>query len=499
MSSPTGQHKRVCIIGGGVSGLTSIKSCLEEGLRPVCFEQHDHVGGQWHFSENMETGRNDSLCRMFSAVVTNTSKKMTEFSDFPMPKDFPTFIPARKITSYIQDYAEHFDLKKYVQYGMRVDDVSKADDFSQSGQWKVTYTHVKEISHQKTEIFDCVMVCNGIFNEQNRPHYPGLEMFQGEVTHGGNYFHCDPYKDKNVLVVGSSFSAADIAVDLSRMAKNTYISTRRGFWIMPRLPDGQDPWDMTLFSRPLINWLPWALRTRAWGNVLKERFNYQKFDVNPHKRFLSQSLCITDELQNKLLYGQVKAKPSISKFTSSGVTFTDGTSIEDLDAVIFATGYRLKCAFIKDTQVLPENSAEMEMYKHIFPVNIKHQTLVCINYLRVLGSVLPTSELQARVAARVFSGNLKLPSASHMKRDVAEKKSEIINQWGNCTVPKEFVYFYYEELAQLLGVKPQTWKLLVTNPSLVKKLMFGPVTPAQYRLHGPHANFDVAAQSILDI
>ncbi len=36
--------KKVVIVGGGMSGLVAIKSCLDEGLRPVCFEQHDDIG-----------------------------------------------------------------------------------------------------------------------------------------------------------------------------------------------------------------------------------------------------------------------------------------------------------------------------------------------------------------------------------------------------------------------------------------------------------------------
>lgn len=42
--------KRVAIIGAGVSGLASIRCCLEEGLEPICFERSNEVGGLWEFS-----------------------------------------------------------------------------------------------------------------------------------------------------------------------------------------------------------------------------------------------------------------------------------------------------------------------------------------------------------------------------------------------------------------------------------------------------------------
>ena len=37
-------NRRVAILGAGVSGLASIKSCLEEDLDPVCFEQRREIG-----------------------------------------------------------------------------------------------------------------------------------------------------------------------------------------------------------------------------------------------------------------------------------------------------------------------------------------------------------------------------------------------------------------------------------------------------------------------
>lgn len=42
--------KRVAIVGAGVSGLAAIRSCLEEGLEPTCFERGEDVGGLWRFS-----------------------------------------------------------------------------------------------------------------------------------------------------------------------------------------------------------------------------------------------------------------------------------------------------------------------------------------------------------------------------------------------------------------------------------------------------------------
>lgn len=36
--------KRVLVIGAGIAGLVSVKSCLEEGLNVTCFEQFEYFG-----------------------------------------------------------------------------------------------------------------------------------------------------------------------------------------------------------------------------------------------------------------------------------------------------------------------------------------------------------------------------------------------------------------------------------------------------------------------
>lgn len=41
--------KKVAVIGAGVSGLISLKCCLDEGLDPTCFELTEDIGGLWRF------------------------------------------------------------------------------------------------------------------------------------------------------------------------------------------------------------------------------------------------------------------------------------------------------------------------------------------------------------------------------------------------------------------------------------------------------------------
>ncbi|KAI2520409.1 FMO1 isoform 3 [Pan troglodytes] len=104
--------KRVAIVGAGVSGLASIKCCLEEGLEPTCFERSDDLGGLWRFTEHVEEGR----ASLYKSVVSNSCKEMSCYSDFPFPEDYPNYVPNSQFLEYLKMYANHFDLLKHIQF-----------------------------------------------------------------------------------------------------------------------------------------------------------------------------------------------------------------------------------------------------------------------------------------------------------------------------------------------------------------------------------------------
>lgn len=104
--------KKVAVIGAGVSGLASIRCCLEEGLEPTCFERSNDVGGLWKFSEHAEEDR----ASIYPSVFTNSSKEMMCFPDFPYPEDYPNFMHHGKLQEYIRTFAEKKNLLRYIQF-----------------------------------------------------------------------------------------------------------------------------------------------------------------------------------------------------------------------------------------------------------------------------------------------------------------------------------------------------------------------------------------------
>ena len=220
--------KRYCVIGAGASGLTAIKACIEHGVEVTCFERTEEIGGLWRYTD--EITQNGSVAK---STVINTSKEFMAFSDFPIPEEFPNFMRHDMIIKYFHMYADHFGLKKHIQFNVEVSKVDFADDYDTSGRWKIWHKQKSTGKETCTE-FDGVFVCTGHHVEPFKPSFPGLDEFQGSVVHTHDYKKGDSYIDKNVLIIGIGNSGGDVAVELCRFAKTLHISTRRGTWCFPR-------------------------------------------------------------------------------------------------------------------------------------------------------------------------------------------------------------------------------------------------------------------------
>lgn len=193
---------RVAIIGAGSSGLTCIKSCNDDGLEPVCFEEEDTIGGLWYFTEEE---RHSSV---YGSTVINTSKEMMCFSDFPIPKEFPPYMHHRKIMEYFHLYAKAFDLYKFIRFRTKVVEIRKTPDFDETGKWEILFRELDGADSEevKVEIYDAVMLCVGHHSEPSwpNPSFPGQDRFEGLKMHSHSYKDFKPFEKKKVLIVGMS-------------------------------------------------------------------------------------------------------------------------------------------------------------------------------------------------------------------------------------------------------------------------------------------------------
>ncbi|RMC08306.1 hypothetical protein DUI87_14547 [Hirundo rustica rustica] len=472
--------RRVAIIGAGASGLCALKCCLDEGLEPTCFERSKDIGGLWRFEEHPEDGR----ASIYPSVIINTSKEMMCFSDFPIPEDFPNYMHNSKIMEYFRMYAQHFDLLRHIRFRTSVCRVSKRPDFASSGQWEVV---TESQGKQEAAVFDAVLVCSGHHTDAHLPlsSFPGLEKFEGWYLHSRDYKSPQPFSGKRVVVVGIGNSGIDIAVELSHAAKQVFLSTRRGSWVLHRVADSGYPFDFSYISRFtqfLQNLLPLNIINFFLERQLNARFDHTLYGVKPKHRVLDQHPTVNDDLPNRIISGRVRVKPNICEFTETSAIFEDGTR-EDVDAVVFATGYSFSFPFLEGFKVV-EN--QIPLYKFMFPPDLEKPTLAFIGLIQPLGAIMPISELQCRWATYIFKGLQGLPPPADMLAEITQTKQRMAERYVKSqrhTIQVDYIP-YMDELASQLGVKPSLLTLFLTDPKLAVEVALGPCTPYQYRLRG---------------
>ncbi|NWX87320.1 FMO4 monooxygenase, partial [Nothoprocta pentlandii] len=472
--------RRVAVIGAGASGLASIKCCLDEGLEPTCFEQSEDIGGLWCYADTADCKRTS----VYRSVITNTSKEMSCFSDFPFPDNFPNFLPHHRLLEYFRMYARHFGLLQHICFQTTVRSVRKRPDFSTSGQWDVV---TESKTGWESHVFDAVMVCTGRYQEPLLPlaSFPGLETrFRGRYLHSKEYRDTEGFQGKRVLVVGLGNSGGDVAVELSRAAAKVFVSARSSTWVVSRISSHGFPLDMVTRTR-LIHFLEWLLPSAIMKRIRFGKFNswfnhtnYGLASVQSRKF----NVIINEELPFCLLSGTVVLKPAVKEFTESLAVFEDGTK-ENIDVVIFTTGYGFSFPFLEDS-VRSLFQESCSLYKSIFPPQLEKPTLAIIGLIQLMGSVMVGAEMQARWVTSVFAGFNKLPPTSRMMADISRKKRQLAKGPPEQVNMRMGFVSYLDDIASCTGVKPNVPWLLLTDPRLGLAVAFGPCSPYQYRLRG---------------
>ncbi|XP_076450173.1 dimethylaniline monooxygenase [N-oxide-forming] 2-like [Babylonia areolata] len=484
-------RRKVAIVGCGVAGLTSIKACLEEDLQPHCFEINSDLGGMWFTPDTPKHGHGPLV---YDSLVTNNSKTLMCFSDFPPPASYPPFMPHRLYQQYLQSYAEHFKLVQHVSFNTKVIDVRKTDDYNETGRWVVTTCKTEgntESDEKTSETYDGVILCQGFFSLPFIPDTPGLdEGYQGRVSHANSYRDPQPYKGRTVLVIGSAFTAGDVASDIAPVAKQVYLSVHHGSYILNRLPDGLTPLDFRL-TRMRLKCLPSRLFHRTLVRNATRVLNPVASGIQPEASLHDAQVIflVNDLLPSKIFTGQVKVVSAIQRVTGTGeIHLKDGKVLKEVDDIIFATGY--KCNFDAiDPSILSSDpkSGRLDLYQLMYPVSLPHDSLALVGCLSTTGSLPPVHELQARLAARVLAGRHRLPDRKVRQQDVDRTNQQQLQIYGDYKY-KFRALPYADSIAAEIGVAPDWWRFLLRGDvKMALAVLFGPAYPFHYRLLGPHA------------
>ncbi len=395
---------QVCVIGAGSSGLTTIKALLARQIPFDCFEIGSDIGGNWRL--NNDNGR----AAAYRSLHIDTSKERMQFSDFPMPVEYPNYPHHTQVLAYFEQYADYFGLRPHITFHTEVTHVAPT-----AGGYQVTTRHLPT-GATHTALYHAVVVCNGHHWQPRWPTFPGT--FNGDISHSHTYRDPQSYLNRRVLVVGIGNSATDIACEVSRLAARTYLATRRSAYIIPRYLLGR-PTDKWLY--PAFTYLPWVVQRFFYWRLLRLGVgNQAHYGVPyPDHPLLSEHPTMSADLLNLVSLGEIAIKPNVAELCGDVVRFEDD-STAPIDAIIYATGYQIAFPFLAPTLFQMQDN-EVALYRYVVDPN--HPGLYFIGLIQPLGAIMPLAEIQARWVAELLAGRSQLPTPAVMRREIVKTRA----------------------------------------------------------------------------
>lgn len=337
----------MAVIGAGPVGLAVAKAMLQFGIPYEQLEADDDLGGNWYHG-------------VYETAHIISSRKTTEYADFPMPDNYPDFPSARQMLEYLASFAEAFKLRPHIQFHTKVMMCLPLAD----GRWEV------ELAGGEKRVYKGVIVCNGHHWDKRYPAYDG--SFTGEYIHSKDYKHPQQLVNKRVLVIGGGNSACDLAAEAARVGRSCDISVRRGYWFLPK----------TIFGVPLPEmvpgWVPvWAQRLLLRVALRVVVGKYESYGLpKPDHRIFEAHPTLNSEILHYMKHGRIQPRPGVDRFDGSRVVFVDGTS-EEFDMVVCATGFHLSFPFlppglvpVQGSNALLYGGCTLPEYKNLYVVGM---------------------------------------------------------------------------------------------------------------------------------
>jgi len=400
---------KVCVIGAGSSGIASCQVLNARGIPFDCFEKGSEVGGNWRFENDNE------MSSAYRSLHINTSRGLMAYRTYPMPADYPDYPNHFQIAAYFDDYVDHFGFRDKIRFRTEVVKVEPVD-----GEWEVT---VDSGGEREVNRYRAVLVANGHHWDPRwpEPPFPGSEEFAGEQMHVHHYREPDVLRGKRVLVLGIGNSATDIAVEASRIADRTSLAMRRGAYILPKYLNGK-PTDES--ASPLLTRLPLPVQRFFIGRMLGlTTGDMTAYGLpQPDHKLLEAHPTVSAELLSRLGHGDIEVKPNIDRFAGGHtVRFADGSE-EEIDLVVYCTGYKISFPFF-DPELVSAEGNRLPLYRRV--ASVDRPGLYFIGFIQPLGAIMPLAEAQAEWVADLLSGRGSLPPVGEMREEIAEAERKM--------------------------------------------------------------------------
>ncbi|KAL3462562.1 hypothetical protein BJX64DRAFT_258935 [Aspergillus heterothallicus] len=377
------QIRRIAVIGAGPTGLAAVKYLVAEKCFETIdvYERRSSAGGVWNHSpaalkkspsmpipqlsptgaieeptwlpkEGSEETEPTFISPIYDTLDTNLPKELMGFGEKQFPPDVQDFPRHFTVKEYLREYGE--EIKRFIQFETQVTDVRRSD--RDVAGWIVTTRNLRT-GASTTSSYDAVVAASGHFDVPYLPDISGIrewnEAYPNVIVHSKFYDSPAAFKDKKVIVIGSSASGLDIGNQINEVSKGKVLASQRTeAYLSPTATD------------------------KAYYSEISEFLS-----PNAHER---------------------------------AVRFADGRIEQNIDSIVFCTGFLYSFPFLStlDPPVITHGRRAQNTYQHLFYI---HNPTLVFPALPQRVVPFPLSENQAAVYSRVWSGRLDLPSTAEME------------------------------------------------------------------------------------
>ncbi|KAL2182061.1 uncharacterized protein P884DRAFT_274495 [Thermothelomyces heterothallicus CBS 202.75] len=440
-----GLGRKVAVVGAGISGVCAAAHLIKQGLQVTVFERSSIAGGVWHYDRrvaedppypNSVPSRGDYLLSKpgefafatpppehdtaagdtadlrsrsllpadleahfsppgpcYAGLKNNVPTHLMASSLEPWPEGTEPFVSQDKVEQYIQGLASDHGVTAVTSFHTRVDEIRKTPDGT---KWEIRSVALEACDtgprlNERTSYFDLVVVATGHYNMPRIPDTEGLkewkERYPSRIIHSKQYRSPEPFRGRNILVIGAGVSALDICRETDGVTAKTYQSVRGGRFDLPQslLPE-------STVRVPEV--ARYELRADSGGQL-------------------------DDEAP-----------------IPGCVVLKDGQVLEGIiHHVVVATGYITSYPFLphlhsdytpneqagEDIVVAAEGDMAHNLHRDIFYINDPTLAFVGVPYHVATFSLF---DFQAQAVARVFAGKARLPSREEMRREYQKRVEE---------------------------------------------------------------------------
>jgi cation diffusion facilitator CzcD-associated flavoprotein CzcO len=333
----------VAIIGAGFGGLGMGVSLLRAGIDDfLIFEKGDDVGGIWR--DNTYPG-----------CSCDVPSHLYSFSFQPYRDARMRFPGQQAILQYLREVADRQGLRPYLRLGTGIMAAAYND---RTQRWTLT-TGAGETVTARAVVFAV-----GQLHRPHVPDIPGHGTFTGPAFHTARWDHAQNLAGRDVAVIGTGPSAAQLVPVAARTARRVRLFQRTPNWVLPKPPAEFGAIRRWAFARapvlqsayraavyygadvalsPIIS-RGWSARPAEWAARLHLRWRIK----DPHlrsaltpdypigcKRFIVDSAFYPALTRDNV---DLITQP-ITRITPDGITTADGGH-HDADIIVYATGFR---------------------------------------------------------------------------------------------------------------------------------------------------------------